>query len=192
MSHGIGITINGQHHFVDSTYFDWSLLRFLREVCHLTGTKQGCDSLGTCGLCKVIINGKARISCRRNMSDLDGAVIETIESLAPHDDRLHPLLQTVIQDGIFQCGYCASGAILSAKALLDQTLNPSAEEIRRALSGTLCRCAGLNRMDQSIQRAAAILRGDALSTWTADDTANHYKMIEKLTFKLIGFCVKNV
>jgi CO/xanthine dehydrogenase Mo-binding subunit/aerobic-type carbon monoxide dehydrogenase small subunit (CoxS/CutS family) len=181
MDKEINIVVNGKDVRVEQKYFDWPLLKFLREELRLTGTKQGCDSKGTCGLCKVIIDGKARISCVRKMASLDGAVIETIENLAVRDGIPHPLIQTVIEDGIFQCGFCASGAILSAKALLDETLNPSDKEIERAISGTLCRCAGLNRMDQSIKRAAGILRGDIESTWTEEDTANEYMSIEKLT-----------
>lgn len=181
----VTLTINGNLVNVDQAYFDWPLLRFLREKLGLTGTKQGCDSKGTCGLCKVIINGKARISCARKMSTLNGAVVESIENLSVKDGVPHPLLQTVIQDGIFQCGYCAPGALMSAKALLDENLNPTDKEITRAISGTLCRCSGLNRMDESIKRAAAILRGDAKSTWTAEDTANEYLTLEKLTGKLL-------
>jgi len=181
MEKEINIVVNGKDVRVGQKYFDWPLVKFLREGLRLTGTKQGCDSKGTCGLCKVIINGKARISCVGKMSRLDGAVIETIENLAIRDGIPHPLIQTVIEDGIFQCGFCASGAILSAKALLDETLNPSDEAIERAISGTLCRCAGLYRMNQSIKRAAAILKGELASTWTEEDTANEYMTIEKLT-----------
>ena len=119
------------------------------------------------------------------MSSLDGAIIETIESLAVEDSTPHPLLQTVIQDGIFQCGYCAPAAILSAKALLDENLNPTDEEIERAISGVLCRCAGLNRFNKAIKRTAAILRGEEASTWTAEDTANEHMALEKLTGKLL-------
>ena len=160
MTEKVALIVNGDPVDVDQAYLNWSLVRFLREKLHLTGTKQGCDSKGTCGLCKVIINGKARISCTRKMSTLNGAVIETIENLSVKDSIPHPLLQTVIQDGIFQCGYCAPGALMSAKAMLDENLNPTDREIERAISGTLCRCVGLNRMNESIKRAAAILRGD--------------------------------
>jgi len=185
MAEKIILTINGSEVQVDSTFGEWTLLRFLREELGLTGTKQGCDNEGTCGLCKVIIDGKARISCSRKVNSLNGAVIETIENLQVEEALPHPLLQTVIQDGIFQCGYCAPGALLSAKALLDENLNPTDKEIERAISGTLCRCVGLNRMDQSIKRAAAILRGDEESTWTDEDTANEYLTLEKLTGKLL-------
>lgn len=185
MTDKIKLTINGQTVEVEEAYHSWPLLRFLREKLGLTGTKQGCDSKGTCGLCKVIIDGKARISCVRKMSTLDGAQVETIESLAVRNEMPHPLLQTVIQDGIFQCGYCAPGALMSAKALLDENSDPTDQEIERAISGTLCRCVGLNRIDQSIKRAAAILRGDAESTWTPEDTANEYLTLDKLTGKLL-------
>ncbi len=182
----VTVTINGKAVEVEPKYFDWPLLKYLREKMGLTGTKQGCDSEGTCGLCKVIIDGRARISCTRRMSALDGAVVETIESLTVEGTEMpHPLLQTVIQDGIFQCGYCAPGALMSAKALLDENLNPTDQEIERAISGTLCRCVGLARMDEAIKRAAAIMRGDEESTWTAEDTANEYLTLDKLTGKLL-------
>lgn len=185
MADGIKLTINGSEVSVGPEFLDWPLLRYLREELRLTGAKQGCDSKGTCGLCKVIINGSARISCVRRMSTLNGSVIDTIESLALQRGIPHPLLQTVIQEGIFQCGFCAPGALLSAKALLDENLNPTDEEIERAISGTLCRCVGLNRMDHAIKRAAAILRGDKKSTWTEEDSANEYMTLDKLTGKLL-------
>ncbi|MDY6873146.1 MAG: molybdopterin cofactor-binding domain-containing protein [Chloroflexota bacterium] len=186
MPEKVTLTINGKVVAVEPKYFNWPLLKFLREKLGLTGTKQGCDSKGTCGLCKVIIDGRSRISCVRKMSTLDGAVVETIESLQIGEEETpHPLLQTVIQDGIFQCGYCAPGALMSAKALLDENLNPTDMEIERAISGTLCRCVGLTRMDEAVKRAAAILRGDAESTWTAEDTANEYLTLDKITGKLL-------
>ncbi len=179
------ITVNGTELQVADKFLDWPLVRFLREELNLTGTKQACDSEGTCGLCKVIIDGKARLSCRLRMSELADARVETIESLMVNGSAPHPLLQTVIQDGIFQCGYCAPGALLTAKALLDENPEPSDEQIARAMSGVLCRCAGLNRIDRSIKRAAAILRGEAASTWTEADTADEYMALEKLTGKLV-------
>ena len=181
----IQATINGQEFQIEEKFHDWPLVRYLREELGLTGTKQGCDSEGACGLCKVIINGKAKLSCREKVSTINGANIETIENLAINGQPPHPLIQTVIQDGIFQCGYCAPGAILSAKALLDENADPSQKEVSLALSGVVCRCAGLNRMDRSVLRAAAILRGEEQSTWTEEDTRNEYAMLEKLTGKLV-------
>ena len=178
----LNVKINGKTYSIDPIHFEWTLLRFLRENLGLTGTKQGCDNEGTCGLCKVIINGKVRNACTTKLSKLNDATIETIESLA--SEQPSPLVQTVVQDGIFQCGFCAPGAMMSAKALLDQNNNPSLVEIQQAVNGVLCRCVGANRLDLSIQRAAAILRGDESSTWKAEDTADEYMMLEKLTGQL--------
>lgn len=175
-------TVNGNVVSVPSQYFSWSLARYLREVLGLTGVKQSCDSEGACGACNVIVNGKAKRACLTKVSTLDQARVETIESLqyAPGETP-HPLLQTVVQDGIFQCGYCAPGALLSAKALLDENPNPTEAEISRAISTVICRCAGLNRMDRSILRAAAILRGDEKSTWTQLDSEKEERILNRLT-----------
>ncbi len=181
---GLFLTVNGVKHKVDPIHADWTLLRYLREVLRLTGTKQGCDNEGTCGLCRVVVNGKARNSCTVKVSALNNAVVETIESLSEYKEKPHPLLQTLVQDGIFQCGFCAPGAIMTAKALIDQKPNPDEKEVRQVLSGVLCRCAGLNRMDQSVLRAAAILRGEAESSWKEEDTADEYMMLDKLTGRL--------
>ncbi len=180
----LSLTVNGVRQKVDPVYADWTLLRYLREVLRLTGTKQGCDNEGTCGLCRVIVNGKARNSCTVKVSALNGAVIETIESFGEYKEKPHPLLQTLVQDGIFQCGFCAPGAIMTAKALLDQKPNPDEKEVRQALSSVICRCAGLNRMDQSVLRAAAILRGEQESSWKEEDTADEYMTLDKLTGRL--------
>ncbi|MHB8089529.1 MAG: molybdopterin-dependent oxidoreductase [Anaerolineaceae bacterium] len=178
----LNLKINGVAYSVEPQYLEWTLLRYLREVLELTGTKQGCDNEGTCGLCKVIINGKARNACTTKISKLDNAIIETVESFKT--ETPHPLVQTVIKDGIFQCGYCAPGALMTAKALLDENDTPTLPEIERALNGVICRCVGMNRMDQSILKAAAIMRGEETSNWTKDDSADEYMMLEKLTGQL--------
>ena len=107
----ISIVVNGMHYEVKPAYQDWTLVRYLREILKLTGTKQGCDNEGTCGLCKVIIDGKARQSCKMKMSKLDGAKIETIESLALDGKMPHPLIQTVIQDGIFSMRFLRARSV---------------------------------------------------------------------------------
>jgi CO/xanthine dehydrogenase Mo-binding subunit/aerobic-type carbon monoxide dehydrogenase small subunit (CoxS/CutS family) len=157
---------------------EWTLLRYLREALGLTGTKQACDNEGSCGACTVIINGQARRACLEPLTGLAGCRVETVESLrgAPH-----PLLQTVIQDGIFQCGYCAPGALMAAKALLDRTLTPSEEEVIRALSPVVCRCSALCRMHRSVLRTAAILRGEAETGWTNEDARTEQAALAKLT-----------
>ena len=174
--------VNGKKTTVPSLYSNWSLLRFLRETLNLTGVKQSCDGDGTCGACTVIVNGRARRACLTKLSTLEQARVETIECLqfSPGEPP-HPLLQTVVQDGIFQCGYCAPGALMSAKALLDENQNPPDKDIERALSGVICRCAGLNRMDRSVKRAAAILRSDEKSTWANEDSQNEERLLARLT-----------
>ncbi len=181
----IKLTINNDEYYATAKEKDWPLIRFLREKAGLTGTKQSCDSEGTCGSCTVIIDGKPCRACMMKVSRLNNANVTTVESLQVKPDGIpHPLLQTVIQDGIFQCGYCSSGALMSAKALLDRTLNPTQSEIVLALSSVVCRCAGLYRIERSIMRAASIMRGDEKSTWTVDDTQNERMALEKLTGKL--------
>lgn len=181
----IRLKVNGKEVSIPEQYGDWTLVQYLRQVAGLTGTKQSCDNEGTCGSCTVIINGHARRACLEKVSMLRGSEIETIESLAEMPEGIpHPLIQTVIQDGIFQCGYCAPGALMAAKALLAQNPAPSTDQIRRVLSPVACRCVGLNRMERSVERAAAILRGEVQSDWTAEDTQNEYRAIAKLTGQL--------
>ena len=156
--------VNGQ--LVEATpgQSDWTLVRFLRDELKLTGTKQSCDNEGTCGTCTVIINGRAKRACIEKVSNLQGKQVEAIEALTLDGEAPHPLLQTVVQDGIFQCGYCAPGALMQAKALLDRNPDPSEHEITSVLSSVICRCVGLNRMEDSVRRAAAILRADGRPT----------------------------
>ncbi len=123
----IRLKVNGKEVSIPEQYGDWTLVQYLRQVAGLTGTKQSCDNEGTCGSCTVIINGHARRACLEKVSMLRGSEIETIESLAEMPEGIpHPLIQTVIQDGIFQCGYCAPGALMAAKALLAQNPGPVA------------------------------------------------------------------
>jgi CO/xanthine dehydrogenase Mo-binding subunit/aerobic-type carbon monoxide dehydrogenase small subunit (CoxS/CutS family) len=180
----ITLTINGRPIHVDPQHRGLTLLAFLRGALGLTGTKQACDKEGTCGACTVIINGRARRACLENVASLDGSRIETIESLQTEGETPHPLVQTVIQDGIFQCGYCAPGALMAAKALLDRNKEPSPAEVVRALSPVLCRCSALNRMQRSFFRAAAALRGEVETGWTPADTENEHLTLAKVTGKL--------
>jgi len=137
----------------------------------------------------VIIDGQSRRACLERVSSLHQKNIQTIESLEVKPGQQpaeapHPLLQTVIQDGIFQCGYCAPGALMAAKALLDRQPSPTEEEVLNALSPVICRCSGLNRVERSVMRAAAILRGEQTSTWSEEDTLNEYMALDKLTGRL--------
>jgi aldehyde oxidoreductase len=181
----IEFTVNNKVIQVEPFHQDWTLLRYLREVLRLTGARQSCDNEGACGSCTVIIDGQPRRACRERVENLRWKNIQTIESLAIQPGEFpHPLLQTVIQDGIFQCGYCAPGAIMVAKALLDYQPNPSPQEVQDALTPVVCRCSSLYRIDRSVLRAAAILRGDEPSTWSEEDTQNEYMALDKLTGKL--------
>jgi carbon-monoxide dehydrogenase small subunit len=116
------------------------LIDILRDVLDLTGTKEGCG-VGECGACTVILNGAAVCSCLVLAAQLDGAVVETIESLE-ENNLLAKLQQAFVDHGAIQCGYCTPGMLMSAKALLDKVPNPTTEQIKEALEGNLCRCTG--------------------------------------------------
>ena len=131
---------------------DRILLDLLREDLGLTGTKKGCEE-GECGVCTVIMNGKAVLSCLIPVLKADGAEILTVEGMA-QADRLHPLQQAFWEEGAVQCGYCTPGMLLSAKALLDENPKPAVEEVKMAISGNLCRCTGYSKIVRAIQTAS--------------------------------------
>jgi len=117
-----------------------SLFELLHDILGLIGTKRGCDS-GGCGMCTVILDGKAVYSCMTPAWRAEGRRVQTIEGL-PRGGKLHPLQEAFIRESAPQCGYCTPAILLSAKALLDSNPNPSEGQIRDALSGVLCRCTG--------------------------------------------------
>jgi nicotinate dehydrogenase subunit A len=133
------------------------LLYALRNDLGLIGTRYGCG-LGQCGACTVIIDGKPVQSCDVPVSAVAGKSITTVESLAS-DGHLHALQQAFVDEQAAQCGYCASGILMSAKALLDTNPDPSDADIRVALDGNLCRCGTHVRILKAIKRAAKELRG---------------------------------
>ncbi|MBE6990374.1 MAG: (2Fe-2S)-binding protein [Ruminococcaceae bacterium] len=151
----IELNINGVIHAV-AVEPKWTLLYVLREVLHLTGTKEGCDS-GDCGACKVIVDGEARNACRLMARDMAGKTIETIEGLW-NGGALHPIQQAFIDCGAVQCGFCTPGMIMSAKALLDRNPDPTEEEIRQAIRNNLCRCTGYYKIVEAIGEAARRIR----------------------------------
>lgn len=136
------------------------LLYALRNDLGLIGTRYGCG-LGQCGACTVIIDGRAVQSCDMPVSAAIGKQITTVEALATienEDEQLHPLQRAFIAEQAAQCGYCASGILMAAKALLDVNKDPSDGEIRSALEGNLCRCGTQGRILRAIKRAAAEMR----------------------------------
>lgn len=128
------------------------LLDVIRDVLNLTGTKEGCSE-GECGACTVLVDGKPVNSCLVLIGQVQGKSVTTIEGLSKGKE-LHPLQKAFIEEGAIQCGYCTPGMILSAKALLDENPNPTEEDIRRSISGNLCRCTGYQKIVRAIQVAS--------------------------------------
>ncbi len=129
-----------------------TLLEVLREDLGLTGTKRACD-LGTCGACTVLIEGKPYLSCLTLAVDAQGKKILTIEGLA-QDGNPHPLQKAFVEKGAIQCGFCTPGMILTAKAFLDENPHPTEEEVKKAISGNLCRCTGYAKIIDAILSVA--------------------------------------
>jgi isoquinoline 1-oxidoreductase alpha subunit len=143
-------TINGKK--VDSSAApDTPLLWVIREDLAMTGTKFGCG-IGQCGACTVHVDGAAVRSCQTPVSTVEGKTILTIEGLS--DDGSHPLQLAWIEEQVPQCGYCQSGQIMSAAALLTKTPNPADSEIDAAMAGNICRCGTYQRIRKAIHRAA--------------------------------------
>jgi aerobic-type carbon monoxide dehydrogenase small subunit (CoxS/CutS family) len=130
----------------------WTLAEVLRDHLNLTGTKLGCER-GECGACTVLVDGKPIYSCSSLAVWMDGRSVQTIEGLA-RNGRLDPLQQSFAEHDAPQCGFCTSGQLMSAKALLNVNPHPTAEEVRAALAGNLCRCANYNRYVEAVLAAA--------------------------------------
>ena len=148
------LSINGQSYFSDSPP-DTPLLWVIREELRLTGTRYGCG-LGVCGSCTVHVNGQAVRSCLVPVSDAQGVLITTIEGLDPAN--VHPVQQAWIEQQVPQCGYCQSGQIMQAAALLARNPNPTDKEIVDGMNGNLCRCATYPRIVGAVKRAAQIMK----------------------------------
>jgi len=129
-----------------------TLLEVLREDLDLPGTKHGCE-LGECGACAVLLDGEPVLSCLVLGLECDGRDVTTVEGLAK-DGRLDPLQESFADLGAAQCGYCTPAILVTARALLDRTPHPSREQIREALSGTLCRCTGYLQIFEAVEAAA--------------------------------------
>jgi isoquinoline 1-oxidoreductase alpha subunit len=142
--------VNGQPYHVNADP-KMPLLWVLRDVLNLTGTKYGCG-IGFCGACTVHLDGTPIRSCQKHVADVGAAQIITIEGLGAHD--LHPIQRAWISEQVPQCGYCQSGQIMSAAALLKTHPVPTDAQIEQAMSGNLCRCAVYPRIRRAIRRAA--------------------------------------
>ncbi|MEW6622771.1 MAG: (2Fe-2S)-binding protein [Bacillota bacterium] len=147
----VNFTLNGQEVSVNVEENN-TLLYLLREVLHLTGTKEGCG-IGECGACTVIMDGETVNSCLVLAGQAEGKEITTIEGLS-NGKQLHPIQESFVETGAIQCGYCTPGMILSTKALLDKNPKPSINEIKVALSGNLCRCTGYTKIFKSVDLAS--------------------------------------
>ena len=148
----IDVTVNGEKREADVEP-RLLLVHLLREVFRLTGTHIGCDTTH-CGACTVLLDGRAVKSCTVFGVQAHGRDVKTVEGLAK-DGKLHPLQQAFIDEHGLQCGYCTPGMMMTGYALLKSNPNPSEGDVRRAISGNLCRCTGYVNIVKSVQHAAA-------------------------------------
>lgn len=148
----VSFTINGDPVNVEVPTV-WTLLKTLREYFDLTGSKEGCG-VGECGACTVMVDGQAVNACIYPIQEIMGKQVITIEGIARSDGSLDPIQQSFIDNNGVQCGFCTSGMIMSAKALLDQNPKPDEHEIRKAIEGNICRCTGYVQIVESIEKAS--------------------------------------
>jgi nicotinate dehydrogenase subunit A len=144
--------LNGREVSIDSWDPDQPLLYVLRNEMGLHGPKYGCG-LGQCGACRVILDGKAVPSCLTSVKATQGKTVTTIEGLGT-PEKPHPVQAAFIEEQAAQCGYCANGMIVSAKALLDVTPKPTAEQVKQSLGGVICRCGTHTRILRAVLRAS--------------------------------------
>jgi isoquinoline 1-oxidoreductase subunit alpha len=147
------LTINGQSYFADAPP-DTPLLWVIREDLRLTGTKYGCG-IGMCGSCTVHVDGQAVRSCSVSVGSVEGKLITTIEGL--DSSNAHPVQQAWIEYQVPQCGYCQSGQIMQAAALLGKNSHPTEQQIVDGMTGNMCRCATYSRIVCAVKRAAEIM-----------------------------------
>ena len=158
MKKELNLTVNGEPYEL-TIKPSMLLVDVLRDKLGLTGTKRGCSS-GACAACTVLLDGKAVKSCSILALQADGGNVTTIEGMAD-GPNLHPIQQSFIDHWAFQCGFCTSGQIMAAKALLDENPDPTREEVKLAMDGHLCRCTGYNMIIEAILAAAQELQKEA-------------------------------
>lgn len=151
----VSLTVNGEE-YEAAVAPNQTLVEVLRDTLHLTGTKEGCGE-GACGTCTVLLDGKPVRSCLTLAVEIQGREITTIEGLAPRGE-LHPVQKAFVEYGAIQCGFCSPGMILTAKALLDENPHPTEQEVRRAISGNVCRCTGYAKIVEAILAAGGTAR----------------------------------
>lgn len=147
----LSFVLNGRAKIVE-TEPDRRLVDLLRKDLHMTGTKEGCGE-GECGACTVIIDGEAVHSCLVLACQLEGKNVLTIEGLEENGE-LSTIQKNFVEETAIQCGYCTTGMIMSAKALLMHNPHPTEEEIRKALAGNICRCSGYTQIIRAVKRTA--------------------------------------
>ena len=152
----IEVTVNGQLHGMEIPARRL-LCDFLRDDLFLTGTKRGCET-GVCGACSVLMDGEVVKSCLSLAAQADGHEVTSVEGLSP-EGVLHPVQEAFMAQGGFQCGYCTPGFLMAAIAILNETPDPTEEQVRAGLSGNLCRCTGYVGIVESILAAAEKMRG---------------------------------
>jgi len=160
MNHDYVLNVNGIDYPI-STDSSRNLLGVIRSDVGLTGTKEGCDD-SECGACMVLLDGQPINSCSYLAAQAAGRAVTTIEGMVDDDGDLALLQRTLLEEGGVQCGFCTPGMVLSARALLDRTPNPTEEEIRIGLSGNLCRCTGYAKIVAAVARAAEQTTEDAM------------------------------
>lgn len=163
----INITVNGKLYEMEVPE-SRTLAEFLRYDLGLTGTKIGCEE-AECGICTVLVDGVPVTSCVYPVYKANGAKVQTIEGLGT-EVELHPLQEAFLEHGAVQCGFCTPGVIMTSKALLDENLNPSEDDIKIALKDTYCRCTGYTSIVNAIQSAASELRGEGHFPWNKPET----------------------
>ncbi|RJG46874.1 (2Fe-2S)-binding protein [Mesorhizobium sp. DCY119] len=152
MKHSVvSLTINGAERQMLAAP-GTTLLDVLRESQGLTGTRRGCEQ-GACGTCTVLVDGRTAMSCMLPVETIEGAHVETIEGLTP-PQGLHPIQEAFLEGFATQCGFCTSGMIMVAAALLAKNPNPARDDVVRAISGNICRCTGYEAIIDAILDAA--------------------------------------